>query len=241
MGKSLVYTLILKMKTITINKISWHLIWIFGLLEMITVPLVVLLPKVFSIGVKSPLEGALVGFLGVLVLFLIINKVLFKLRINVFYHPLISISALTSAIWSMIILALIFWIQELVSLINIPNLIIKQALAGFLSVSGAVALTLILYFLITRLIPLSSIWLKTKGAKYTISSISIIILALMGGLYEAIALPIILIWQKADNNVALTAMITGTAGGVAGSLIVVLVYNFQKLMKIKMKIKVINQ
>jgi hypothetical protein len=57
------------MKTITINKISWHLIWIFGLLEMITVPLVVLLPKVFSIGVKSPLEGALVGFLGVLVLF----------------------------------------------------------------------------------------------------------------------------------------------------------------------------
>jgi len=47
----------------------------------------------------------------------------------------------------------------------------------------------------------------------------------MAGIYEAIALPVILLWQSADSFPVLVAAITGFTGGVLGSSIVLFCYN----------------
>ena len=213
------------MITHSIKKISFHLIWIFGLLEMITVPLVVWLPQVSSLQTKSPWQGALVGFLGTVILFFIVNKIIFKLKIQIDNESVTRISILSAAFWSMLLLALIFGIQKIVGAVLIESWILRYMLAGFVSVFGAVSITLALYHLsFRRIVPLR-ISIKTCSHSYSIKKMSVFIIALLAGSYEAIALPIILLWQKAESNVSLIAAITGIVGGVIGCGVIVILYN----------------
>lgn len=213
------------MITLSVKKLSHHLIWIFGLLEMITVTLVAWLPQISSLHTKSPWQGAVVGFLGIVILFLILNLMIPKLKINIDSQPVTEISILPAALWNMLLLALIFGIQKIVGLILIDSWILRYVTAGFISVTGAVLITLFVYNIISKYIVPLRISIKTKEHCYSAKKISVIIIALLGGGYEAIALPLILIWQKAESNIPLIAAFTGLAGGVIGCSIIVYLYN----------------
>jgi hypothetical protein len=213
------------MITLSVKKLSLHLIWIFGLLEMITVPLVAWLPQISSLHTKSPWQGAVVGFLGIVILFLILNMIVYKLKVNIDNQIITKISILSAALWNMLLLALIFGIQKIVGLILINSWILRNVLAGFISVAGAVLITLFLYNLISKYINQLRISFKTTGQCYSIKKIPVIIIALLAGGYEAVALPLILVWQRAESNVPLIAAITGFAGGVIGCSIIVFLYN----------------
>lgn len=201
------------------------MIWIFGLLEMITVPLVAWLPQISSLQTKSPWQGAVVGFLGIIILFFIVNKTIFKLKAQINGETITKISVLPAALWNTLLLALIFGIQKIVGLILIDSWILRYMLAGFVSVFGAVLITLSVYSIIYKRIAFLRISIKTHQHNYSIKNISVVIIALLAGSYEAIALPLILLWQKAESGISLTAAITGLAGGVLGCSIIVVLYN----------------
>lgn len=212
----------------SIKKISFHLILIFGLLEAITVPLVAWLPQVSALQTKSPWQGAVVGFLGIIILFFIVNQFISKLKIQINDETVIKVSILPAAIWNTLLLALIFGIQKIVGEIVIESWILRYMLAGFVSVFGAVVITLAIYQMSYNKIKFLRISITTRLHNYSIKTISITIIALLGGIYEAIALPIILIWQKAQVNVPLIAAITGFTGGVFACFLVVIFYNYLK-------------
>ncbi len=211
---------------LTPEKLSFHFIWIFGLLEMITVPLVAWFPDLTSIGVKSPLEGAMVGFIGIIILFRILNSILPRLRLKIEGQTVTRISILPSAVWNTLFLALIFAIQKLVCLIPFRSWILQEMLTGFVSTFGAVFITLFIYHEMCKNVLLIRISIKTSGSRYTIKIFSILTLAIMAGVYEAIALPVILIWQKVTADVVLVAVLTGFTGGVLGCCVVVFYYNY---------------
>jgi len=214
------------------DKLSFHLIWIFGLLEMITVPLVVWLPELFSVGIKSPLEGAVVGFAGIVILFLILNRMISHLGLKLDGFGVTGISIFPAALWNMIFLALIFGFQKVAGLCQIDSWTLRYIFAGFVSVSCAVMVTFFTYqFVYPFVVPLR-ISIRTDGHMYLIKKISVVRLALLAGGYEGIALPVILLWQKADTAVPLVAACTGLAGGVVGCIIVVLIYNHWKLLRV---------
>jgi len=213
------------MITHSIKKLPVHLIWIFGLLEMITVPLVAWLPQVSSLQTKSPWQGAVVGFIGVALLFLIVNKTIPQLKLQIESEPVLKISILPVALWNMLLLALIFGLQKIVGLIVIESWILRYVLAGFISVFGAVWITLSAYRISYKYMAPLRISIKTNRHCYSIKKNSIVMLALLAGVYEAIALPLILLWQKAESNVPIIAAITGLVGGVLGCSIIIFLYN----------------
>lgn len=213
------------MITHLIKKLPVHLLWIFGLLEMITVPLVAWLPQVSSLQTKSPWQGAVVGFIGVALLFLIVNKTIPRLKLRIDSEPVVKISILPAALWNMMLLALIFGLQKMVGLIAIESWIPRYLLAGFISVFGAVWITLSVYSISYEYFAPLRISIKTNRHRYSVKKVSIVILALLAGVYEAIALPLILLWQKAESNVTLIASITGLVGGVIGCSIIIFLYN----------------
>ena len=213
------------MITHSIKKLPIYLIWIFGLLEMITVPLVAWLPQVSSLQTKSPWQGAVVGFIGVALLFLIVNKTIPKLKLQIESEPVLKISILPAALWNMLLLALIFGLQKMVGLIVIESWILRYVLAGFISVFGAVWITLSVYSISYNYFTPLRISIKTNRHRYAVKKVSVVILALLSGVYEAIALPLILLWQKAESNVPLIAAITGLAGGIIGCGIIIFLYN----------------
>jgi hypothetical protein len=213
------------MITHLIKKLPSHLIWIFGLLEMITVPLVAWLPQVSSLQTKSPWQGAVVGFIGVALLFLIVNKSIPHLKLHLDRESVMRISILPVALWNMLLLALIFGLQKTVGLIVIESWTLRYLLAGFISVFGAVCITLSVYSISYRYLTPLRISIKTNRYRYSVKKISIVLLAILAGVYEAIALPIILLWQKAGSNVPLFAAITGLVGGVIGCSMIIFLYN----------------
>ncbi len=217
------------MITLSLKKLSLHLIWIFGLLEMITVPLVAWIPKVSSLETKSPWQGAVVGFLGIIVLFLILNRIIFNLKVYFNSELVTKISILPAAIWNMILLALIFGIQKIVGLVLINSWILRYLLAGFISVVGAVLITMFIYSIFYKYIAPLRISIITSGNKYSIKKISVFRIAFLAGGYEAIALPIILLWQKAEINVPMIAAFTGISGGIIGSSFIIFLYNNSKI------------
>jgi len=216
------------MITLSIKKISCHLIWIFGLLEMITVPLVAWLPQISSLQTKSPWQGAVVGFLGIIVLFFILNSAIPRLHIKINNETLMKISVLPAALWNTFLLALIFGIQKITGMLSIEPWIPRYLLAGFVSVFGAVLITFSLYRPVSQALSFLKLSVKTTQHLYTIRKISVLVPALLAGIYEAIALPVILLWQKAESNVPVMAAITGLAGGVIGCSLVLCLFNHMK-------------
>lgn len=225
------------MTIITGNRLSYHLIWIFGLLEMITVPMVAWLPRVSSVQVKSPWQGAVVGFLGVIVLFSILNRTISKLKISMDGDILKKISLFTAALWNTLLLALIFGIQKVAGIWAIDPWIARYIFSGFVSVAGAVVITLLMYRWISQYLPLLRITITTNRHYYSFKSISVIMVALLAGAYEALALPLIMLWQKAASHVPLIAAITGLAGGVFGSSIIVFLFNYLNSFQFKITLE----
>jgi len=223
------------------EKLSLHFIWIFGLLEMITVPIVAWLPGISFLRVKSPLEGAVVGFAGIVLLFLILNRFLPGLRLQIEEQIVNGISILTSALWNALLLALLFGIQHAMSFIHIRSMVFQQMVTGFTSTFGSVFITIFIYHNSYKIFTFCKITLQTTTSLYAVRQFSILQFAVLSGVYEAIALPVILVWQSVNSFPVLTAAITGFTGGVLGSSIVVFCYNHFRTPRISLFLEKITK
>lgn len=201
---------------VDITKIPACFICMMGLLEAITVPLVVAIPAWTGTGLKNPLHGMVVGFAGVLVLFYIINRLLGALRLSLWNNPIIGISIFSSAFWSGLVLALIFSIQHVLKL-RIPlDYPFKEIIVGFCCAGGAVFLCGLIYRMVVARFPFFGINIRMPAGAFQVKNFSLWRFAFWSGLYESVALPVILIWSFYPRHQAIVAVITGLAGGLTG-------------------------
>ena len=203
---------------IDIRRISPHLIWIMGLLELITVPLVVIIPRLTGTTLKNPLHGIAVGFVGIIVLLCCINPFLSRLSINLVGGNIRRISVLSSAFWSALILALIFIFQMIFGFAISFGYPWKEIILGLVSAGGAVFCSSLLYRLLVHILPLLAVTIKTSNGLFVIEQFSLMRFSVFAAIYEGVALPIISIWRLVADHEAQTSIITGLAGGIAGAL-----------------------
>jgi hypothetical protein len=203
-----------------IHTVSIHFIWIAALLEFITVPMVVLLSKLTSTGLKNPLHGILVGFVGVSALFYCINRLLDKLDFHLGEYRVRSIHIFTSAFWSGFILALIFAIQQFLKTTVSFDYPAKEIVLGFLSAGGAVLFSGLFYRVVIKFAPFFSVRIHTAGGNFIVENYSLLKISFLAAMYEAIALPILVFWTFYPEHQIIAAAIAGIIGGAVGGMMI---------------------
>jgi hypothetical protein len=222
---------------------SWHLIWIFALLEGITVPLVPLFstngPRVNSTAHTATVAaqfvsfarnmmiigmyGMSIGFIGTLIVCLLLNYIALR-RIKVRLHNAVLIrvtSPLLIGLWGGLLLTSIFWIQQCIVSLLAFSLIVKLMIFGFVSAAGSIIVTGVIYLLMIKAMPQLGIQLVTTEQRLMLSKMPIVSFAILVGVYEGLAMPILQRWQLVPHHKALIALLVGTSGGALSSLIVV--------------------
>ena len=222
---------------------SWHLIWIFALLEGVTVPLVPLFsengPSIHStahtatVAARSMsfakhmmiigMYGMSIGFIGTLIICLLLNHIGFrKIKVHItnavitrLTHPFVT------ALWGGLLLAVIFWIQRCIGSLLTPSLVVDLMIFGFVSAAGSTIVTSVIYSLLIRGSPNLGIQLTTTEQRLLLDKIQIIAFAILIGLYEGLAMPILRIWTLVPQHRVLIALLVGVTGGALSSLIVV--------------------
>ena len=138
---------------------SWHLVWLFALLEGITVPLVPLFlksgPSVSSTAHIATVAaqfassankmmiigiyGISIGFIGTSIVCLLLNYiVLRKVRVQLNNAVIMRVShAFVVGLWGGYLLAVIFWIQQCIGSLLVFSLIVNLMLLGFVSAAGS--------------------------------------------------------------------------------------------------------
>jgi hypothetical protein len=223
--------------------LSWHLIWIFALLEAITVPLVPLFfangPSVNStadtktvaaqsvsfakIMIINGMYGMCIGFIGTLVVCVLLNYVAFrKVKVHLnnavimrVTHPLII------GLWGGLLLATIFWIQQCVGSLLVLSSVLNLMILGFISATGGTIVTTAIYSLMIKGLPHLGIQLVTTEQQLLLAKCSIVSFAILIGLYEGLAMPILHIWQLVPRHKMSIALLVGFSGGALSSFIVV--------------------
>jgi hypothetical protein len=211
---------------IEIDKVSLHFIWTIALLELITVPMVVIAPEIIGLGFKNPIHGIFVGFIGVTVLLYFVNKILARLNIYLGKYRIRGVGILPFALWSGLVLAFIFGIQQILKTINFLDYPSKEIVLGFFSAGGAVLIFGLIYRPVVRVLQFLSIRLVTEDSFLYIVTFPLLRISLLAGIYEAVALPIILIWRFYSIHQIIVSAITGAAGGFAGGLMIWLISFF---------------
>ena len=222
---------------------SWHLVWLFALLEGITVPLVSLFvksgPKVnpaprSATGAAQFLAfanrmlivgsyGFIVGLVGTSVVCVLLNHVVFarvKIKLNDavvvrVLHPLIA------GVWGGILLAIIFWIQQCIGGLLVFPLVVDLVIFGFVSAAGSIVVTGSLYSLLIKAAPNLGIQLATVRERLLLARIPVVSFALLVGVYEGLAAPILQRWELAHQHRVLVALLVGVSGGALSSSVVV--------------------
>lgn len=203
---------------IDIRRISPHLVWIMGFLELITVPLVVIIPRLTGTTLKNPWHGMVIGFAGIIVLFICINPFLSRLSITLVDGKIRRFSVLSSAFWSAFILTLIFVFQMILGFVIAFSYPWKEIILGVGSAGGAVFCSSLFYRMFVHVLPFLAISIRTTDELYVIEQFSLMKFAVFAALYEGVALPIISIWKLVPEHEVLISMVTGLAGGIAGAL-----------------------
>jgi len=222
---------------------SWHLIWVFALLEGVTVPLVPLFfengPSVNSTADTATVAaqfvsfainmiiigmyGMSIGFIGTLIVCLLSNYIAFrKIRVCLnnavimrVAHPFII------GLWGGLLLAIIFWIYQCIPSLLVLPLIVNLMISGFVSAGGSIIVTGVIYLLMIKGLPHLGIQLITAKQQLLLAKIPIVPFAILIGLYEGLAMPILHIWELAPQHKVLIALLVGFSGGALSSLIVV--------------------
>lgn len=216
-------------RTINIKRFSYHLIWLVTLLEAITVPFLIFLiqHQPNAAQTKAMWQGFIVGSVGTYIIFFIFNKIAKRMSIRLFKTTVVALQPLyVIAIWGGIILAFLFLFQKLVlgmRITNNPFLILSMA--GFVATTLSTIITVIGYSLLQNT-NLLTLYLYTPNVSHKLVSMSFFYIAVLAGIYEAIALPIINVWTLFTSHQILIGLITGAMGGFIGSSVVVLCYNF---------------
>jgi hypothetical protein len=203
---------------IDIRKVSPHLVWMMGLLELITVPLVVIIPQLTGTTLKNPLHGIVVGFVGIIVLFCCINPFLSRLNINLTENRIRRFSVLSSGFWSSLVLALIFVFQMILGFVIPFSYPWKEIVLGLISAGGAVFCSSLVYRMLVHALPFLAVSIETTEKVFIIERLSLMRFSLFAAIYEGVALPIISAWKLATKHEALISMVTGLSGGMAGAL-----------------------
>lgn len=224
-------------------KFSWHLVWLFALLEGITVPLLSLFsqegPRVdrasrtasaavqFAAFANRMLivgvYGFVIGFVGAAVVCSLLNWIVFprvRVRLNDavivrMFHPLIV------GIWGGVLLAVIFWIQLCIAGFLTFPMILNLMLFGFVSAAGSIVLTGSAYSSSIKALPNLGIQLITAQQRLLLFKIPVVSFAVLVGVYEGLAAPILQRWELAPHHKVLMALLLGVAGGAFSSLVVV--------------------
>ena len=222
---------------------SWHLVWIFALLEGITVPLVPVFLKSGPSVISSPptasiaaqfvsfatkmmiigIYGVSIGFIGTSIICLLLNCIGFrKIKVHLNNAVIVRVAhPFVIGLWGGLLLALIFWIQQCIGRLLVFPLIVNLMLFGFVSASGGIIVTSAIYLLMVRAIPRIGIQLITTEQRLLLAKVPIISFAILVGLYEGLAAPILQRWELAPHHKVLFALLVGVLGGALSSLIVV--------------------
>ena len=232
---------------------SWHLIWIFALLEGITVPLVPLFsqngPSVkstehtptfathFVSFAKSMMiigmYGMSIGFIGTLVVCLLLNYIAFrKIKVHLNNEVIMRVThPFVIGLWGGLLLTVIFWIQRCIGSLLVLSLIVNLMIFGFISAAGGIVVTSVIYLLMIKAMPRLGIQLITTEQRLLLAKVPIVSFAVLVGLYEGLAAPILQRWELVPQHKVLIALLVGFSGGALSSLIVVALAHIRVIKK----------
>jgi hypothetical protein len=232
---------------------SWHLIWIFALLEGITVPLVPLFSQ-NGPSVKSTehtptvaahfvsfaknmmiigMYGMSIGFIGTLVVCLLLNYIAFrKIKVHLNNEVIMRVThPFVIGLWGGLLLTVIFWIQRCIGSLLVLSLVVNLMIFGFISAAGGIVVTSVIYLLMIKAMPHLGIQLITTEQRLLLAKIPIVSFAVLVGLYEGLAAPILQRWELVPQHKVLIALLVGFSGGALSSLIVVALAHIRVIKK----------
>lgn len=232
---------------------SWHLVWLFALLEGITVPLVPLFlksgPRVntsahsatvaehsVSFATKMMIVGMYgisIGFIGTTIVCLLLNYIVFrkvKVRLNNAVISRVS-HPFVIGLWGGLLLAVIFWIQQSIRGLLAFGLIVNLMAFGFVSAGGSIIATSLIYLLVVKTTPRLGIQLITTKQRLLLIKMPIVLFAVLVGLYEGLATPIFQRWESAPQHKVLIALLVGLSGGATSTAIVVALAHIRLIKK----------
>ncbi len=222
---------------------SWHLVWLFAILEGVTVPLLSLFSqggpridrasrtastavqfaafanKLLIVGVY----GLVIGFVGASIICLLLNYIVFP-RVRIKLNGAVIVRALHPfivGVWGGVLLAVIFWIQLCIAGFLTFPLTVNLMLFGFASAAGSIILTGSTYSFSIKALPTLGIQLITAQQRLLLFKIPVLAFAVLVGVYEGLAAPILQRWELAPHYKVLVALLVGVSGGAFSSLIVV--------------------
>jgi len=209
----------------TIESIPLRIVGVMALLEALTVPLVVILPRLCRGGLKNPVHGIVIGFAGVLVLFCLLNRFLKRLDLRLETGTVERVSPPQCALWGAVVLSLIFAIQAGAARMTAIGYPVREVITGFVSTGGSILLSASLYRFLVRMTPLPAIRIRSGEKDFLLADLSVGAFALLGGIYEAFALPVILVWRYFPEQPVTVSLISGPVGGAVGALAALCLYN----------------
>lgn len=172
------------------------------------------------------LYGMSIGFIGTLVVCLLLNYVaLRRIKVDLDNATITRVARpFVFALWGGVLLTVIFWIQECIvhPLLALPA-VINSLLYGFISAAGSIVATSVIYLLTMKALPGLGIQLVTTEQSWLLTQIPVASFAVLVGVYEGLAMPILQIWALAPQHYrVLIALLVGLSGGALSSLIIVL-------------------
>lgn len=232
---------------------SWHLVWLFALLEGITVPLVPLFAQSGPRANPAPRSapgavqlaafanrmlvvgcyGFIIGFVGTSIICLLLNRVVLR-RIGIRLNDaniIRVVRPVIAGVWGGALLAMIFWIQQCMSMFLSVPLVLDLMILGFASAAGSIAVTGSLYCALIRAVPNLGIQLATLQQRLLLARLPVASFALLVGVYEGLAAPILQRWELAHQHRVLIALLVGVSGGALSSSIVVALAHLRAIKK----------
>ncbi|WP_156656051.1 hypothetical protein [Mycobacterium sp. 852002-51971_SCH5477799-a] len=233
--------------------LSWHLVWLFAILEGITVPLLSLFSqdgprvgraartatgaeqlvafanKMFIIGIY----GLVIGFVGASVVCLLLNWIVFP-RVTVRLNDAAIVRVLHPFIvgmWGGVLLAVIFWIQLCIAGFLTFPMVVNLMLFGFVSAAGSIMLTGSAYCFSIKARASLGVQLITARQRLLLCNMPVVSFAVLVGIYEGLAAPILQRWELAPHHKVLAALLMGVLGGAFSSAIVVALAHIDAIKK----------
>ena len=206
-----------KILSVQPNVISPHLLWIVPLMEVLAVPQIVLLHRAtLSETPKAPWHGLLTGLIATAGLLLVLNQLLPQKCFRIQERPLDRISIGMPAFWGGCFLAGIFAVQRILPRHLFLNYWVNGSVQGFISLVLPTLAVGTAYTVLTRRVPFAVITL-VAGTRIRLRTISWVPLSLCLGIYEAVAFPVINLWQSMPDYQVMWGVLWGGIGGLAGT------------------------
>jgi hypothetical protein len=223
--------------TVQLKKVTPHLFWIIPLMEILAVPVVVLLHLTTSSHApKAPWHGWAAGLIATAGLLWVVNYLLPRMRFQLQGQLLTRIPIAMPSFWGGAFLACIFAAQRILPGRMFSNYWVNGSVQGFVSLVFPTLVFGAAYTLFTRWFPFLAITL-VSGSRIRLRAMNWVPLSLCLGIYEAVALPIINIWQSMPGHQMLWGALWGGIGGLAGTSAALGLYLSFSFFQIKLQLE----